>query len=217
MGNLWIFGDSFSATNFRNNAETWRVKYAKWKGYTTKVWPEFLNETLQLKLINTSLSGGDNYSIFDTIIDNIDNIKENDIIIVGWTTTLRFRVINKTNTFSSIRPSLNIKKSTLDNTLEYTDISLNTINEILINRDSYLYEEELNRYIKLINLYLKNNKILHWSHFQNDHPLLNLTRIDKLDQIEKISEETNGDVMDYHYSENGHKELSKLIYNKLYE
>lgn len=217
MSNLWIFGDSFSASNFRNNAETWRVKYAKWKGYTTKVWPEFLNETLQLKLINTSLSGGDNYSIFDTIIDNIDNIKQNDIVIIGWTTTLRFRIITKTNTFSSIRPSIDTKKSTLDSTFEYSDISLNTINEILINRDNRLYEEELNRYIKLINLYLKNNKILHWSHFQNSHPLLNLSRIDQIENLEKISDETMGAVMDYHYSENGHRELSKIIYNKLYE
>lgn len=217
MGNLWIFGDSFSATNFRNNAETWRVKYAKWKGYTTKVWPEFLNETLQLKLINTSLSGGDNYSIFDTIIDNIDNIKENDILIVGWTSTLRFRFINKTNTFTTIRPSMHLTKATLENTSEYLGVSLDTINEILINRDNRLYEEEINRYIKLINFSLKNNKILHWCPFQNHQPGLNITRIDEIKNIEKISDETNGEIKDYHYSENGHKELSKIIYNKLYE
>jgi hypothetical protein len=42
-------------------------------------------------------------------------------------------------------------------------------------------------------------------------------RINDIDKIEKINEETTQELNDYHYSENGHKELSKLIYNKLYE
>jgi hypothetical protein len=217
MGKLWVFGDSFSASNNRNTLERWRIEYAKWKGYTTKVWSEFLNETLQLKIINVSISGTDNYTIFDTIIDNIDKINRDDIVIIGWSSTLRFRIADKSNSFNSIRPSTDSKKSTLNRSHEYINISLNTINEILVNRDNSLYEHELNRYIKIINLYLKDIKTLHWSPFQNQHSLLNIVRINDIDKIEKINEETNQELNDYHYSENGHKELSKLIYNKLYE
>ena len=50
MNKLWIFGDSFSATNKRKNIERWRRDYIKWKGYTTNVWPEYINDKLNFKL-----------------------------------------------------------------------------------------------------------------------------------------------------------------------
>lgn len=217
MSKLWIFGDSFSATNNRTNIESWRRAYIKWKGYVPKVWPEFMNEVLKNKLINLSISATDNYTIFDSIIDNIDKIDKDDIVIIGWSSTLRFRLIDRLGNFNTIRPSSFIHKSTLDSTFEYKNISLNTINEILINRDNVLYEYELNRFIKIINLYLKDVKVLHWSPFQSQHPNLHISMIDDLDSLQTISSETNKEVDDYHYSENAHLELSKKIYNKLYE
>jgi hypothetical protein len=33
MPRLWVFGDSFSATNDRPALEKWRLDYIKWKGY----------------------------------------------------------------------------------------------------------------------------------------------------------------------------------------
>jgi hypothetical protein len=217
MSNLWVFGDSFSATNKRNNIEHWRRDYIKWKGYTTLVWPEFLNKILNYKLINLAISATDNYTIFDSIIDNIDKIEKNDIIIIGWSSTLRFRLVDKTNSFNTIRPSSDLKFSTLNIPFQYNNISLNTINEVLINRDTELYELELNRFIKIINLYLKDIKIVHWSPFQLQHPHLKIKKIEGIDTLETISIETNEEINDYHYSENGHLELSKKIYTMLYE
>ncbi len=217
MSNLWIFGDSFSATNKRHDIENWRIEYIKWKGYTTEVWPEFLNKKLNYRLKNLSISATDNYTIFDTIVDNIEKIKSNDIVIIGWTSILRFRLVDKNNSFNTIRPSTNFKSSTLHSTFEYNNITLNTINELLLNRDSVLYEWELNRFIKIINLSLKDTKILHWSPFQSHQTKLEIININGLDSLETISMETNGTINDYHYSEYGHNELSKKIYNKLYE
>jgi len=218
MNKLWVFGDSFSATNKRNNIEHWRRDYIKWKGYTPTVWPEFLNKILNYKLINLAISGTDNYTIFDTIIDNIDKINKDDIIIIGWSSTLRFRLVDKTNFFNTIRPDSVLKDSTLTiPSLKYNNISLNTINEVLVNRDTKLYEWELNRFIKIINISLKDIKILHWSPFQRRHPDLTIKRIEGMDTLQTISIETNKELNDYHYSENGHLELSKKIYNILYE
>lgn len=217
MNKLWIFGDSFSASNNRINAESWRRNYIRWKGYIPKVWAEYLNEKINHKLINLSISGTDNYTILDTIIDNIDKIESNDIVIIGWTSTLRFRLIDKTNSFNTIRPSHLSGGSTLHNSLEYRDISLNTINEVLINRDNVLYEYELNRFIKMVNLYLKDIKTLHWSPFQSHHPNLKIQKINGLNELETITMETNGELNDYHYSEDAHSILSKKIYNILYE
>ena len=217
MSKLWIFGDSFSASNNRANVESWRRKYIKWKGYIPKVWPEYLNETLNYRLINLSISGTDNYTIFDTIIDNIDKIEPNDIVIIGWTSTLRFRLIDRNDNFNTLRPSHISDKSTLDTSFEYKNISLDTINQILVNRDNILYEYELNRFIKIINLYLKNVKVLHWSPFQIHQPNLKIKRIDGLDLLETITIESNNELIDYHYSESAHIELSNKIYNILYE
>jgi len=218
MNKLWVFGDSFSATSKRRDVEHWRMEYAKWKGYNPDVWPEFLNKNLNLKLKNLAISGTDNYTIFDTIIDNIDKIEANDIVIIGWTSTLRFRLVSTNNNFNTIRPNEDLKSSTLNiPSLKYNNISLNTINEVLVNRDTKLYEWELNRFIKIINISLKDIKILHWSPFQRQHPHLNIKKIEGIDALETISIETNKELNDYHYSENGHLELSKKIYTMLYE
>lgn len=215
MKKLWVFGDSFSATNKRNEIEKWRKLYIKWKGYTPKVWCEFLNDSLQLRLHNLSISATDNYSIFDTIIDSIDMISENDIVIIGWTSTLRFRLIDKSNKFNTIRPSDSIDSSTLSHSKEYDSISINTINEILINRDNDLYQYELNRFIKIINKSLNTKNIIHWSPFQSTHHIIHIHKINVLQDLELIKEETNGEINDTHYSENGHKDLAKYFYKIL--
>jgi hypothetical protein len=215
MKKLWIFGDSFSATNKRNEIEKWRKLYIKWKGYTPKVWCEFLNDSLQLRLHNLSISATDNYSIFDTIIDSIDAISENDIVIIGWTSTLRFRLIDKSNKFNTVRPSDSIGSSTLTHSNEYNSISINTINEMLINRDNELYQYELNRFIKIINKSLNTKNIIHWSPFQSTQPIIHIHKINVLHYLELIKEETNGEVNDTHYSENGHKDLAKYFYKIL--
>lgn len=213
MKKLWIFGDSFSATNKRNQIENWRKLYIKWKGYTPKVWCEFLNDSLQLKLHNLSISATDNYTIFDTIIDSLDSISEDDIVIIGWTSTLRFRIIDKSNKFNTIRPSDSGIHSTLEHTYEYDMISMNTINEILVNRDNELYQYELNRFIKIIGKSISCKNIIHWSPFQKTHPIIDIHRIELLNDLELIKDETMGHINDTHYSENGHKKLAKYFYD----
>lgn len=226
MNKLWVFGDSFSASNKRkNNIESWRASYAQWKGYVTNTWPDFLSKSIKHKLINCAISGTDNYTIFDTIIDVIDKIDKDDVVIIGWSSILRFRIIDKYNSFSTIRPNdidrtdkFYSKRSTLGNSLQYNHISLDTINEILVNRDNILYQHEVNRFIKIINLYLDNKcKIMHWSPFQYNHQTINITYIEDLSLLERISDETSGVISDRHYSENGNKLLAEKIYNLLYE
>ena len=215
MNKLWVFGDSFSATNKLNNLESWRLKYKNWKGYTPLVWGDFLSLKIQHRLINCAIGGIDNYTIFETILDVIDSIKENDIVFIGWSSTLRFRLVGKNNSFVTIRPNnfnldtVSFSQSTLTNTEEFENISLKTINELLINRDNALFQYEVNRFIKIINLYLNNKcKVIHWSPFQKSHPILNIHRIPLIDDLELIKDETMGEINDYHYSENGHKILS---------
>ena len=210
MNKLWVFGDSFSATNKRNIIEKWRKLYIKWKGYTPNVWCEFLNDSLQLKLHNLSISATDNYTIFDSIIHSLEKINKDDVIIIGWSNTIRFRVVNKSNTFNTILPNYLSETSKLNKDLSYLELSNTTLEEMCINRDNNVYINELNNYIKLLNFSFTNNKIIHWSPFAQDKQGLNTT-LKTLTKYETINDETNGVVGDGHFSENAHKVLSEQL------
>lgn len=222
MKSLWVFGDSFSATNKRKDLEGWRIIYKNWKGYTPNVWGDFLSLKIDHKLQNCAISGIDNYTMFESIVDAIDNIKQDDIVIIGWSSPLRFRLIDKNNCFTTIRPNNSnldnsfFSESTLTNTNQFNNISMETINEIIVNRDSVLFQFEVNRFIKIINLYLKQKcRTIHWSPFQYINNNMDIIRIECLKDLERISNETDGYIDDEHYSENGHKILSEHFYKIL--
>jgi len=200
MNKLWIFGDSFSEPFDKTLYANWRKKYIEWKGYTPLYYGEIISKELNLLHINLSISGLDNYSILDNIINVIDKIDKNDIIIIGWSSIGRFRLVDTNNKFKSI---LSNKFNKISN------ISQNTIDEIIINRLSSTYINELNNYIKLLNFTFKENKIIHWSPFSKYREGLNLSLSSHLYKTETIDEETNGEINDLHFSEKTHKILSK--------
>jgi hypothetical protein len=213
MNKLWVFGDSFSVPFITpSNVTSWISEYVQWKGYIPKCYSEFIFDELKIKYTNLAKSGADNYTILDTIIACIDVISPLDIIIIGWSNTSRFRVVNKSNTFTTIYPNEldSIFKKNKNQSL--FELSNSTITEMSINRDSRVYVDELNNYIKLLNYAFPNNKIIHWSPFYLDRYGLSIT-IPNLNNLETISKETNGVVNDNHFSENAHKLIAnQLIY-----
>jgi hypothetical protein len=211
MSKLWVFGDSFSATNDRPVLESWRLDYVKWKGYVPKVFSDFLSDKLGISARNMGVSGADNYTIIDTIIDCLNKINSDDIILIGWSSTIRFRTASKNNTFLTVRPNhLDNNKSTINKSSDLTDICVDCLNEVIVNRSSQIYIDEINRYIKLINHMYPDNVIIHWSPFKQEKEGMFVTLIEP--KIEKIFEETNGDLSDIHYSEFGHEQISEYFY-----
>jgi hypothetical protein len=207
MNKLWTFGDSFTESFAPKKAE-WKLSYINWKGYTPKSFGEIISDKLKLHHINLAIGGTDNYTIFDSIISSLDKIKKNDIIIIGWSNTMRFRVVTNTNIFSTIRPGrLDYVLYTNDKG-KYIDLSNTTLKEMCINRDSDVYIHELNNYIKLLNFTFNNNKIIHWSPFSQNEEGLN-TNLKTTKRYETIQNETNSFIIDMHFSENGHKVLSE--------
>ena len=196
---LYILGDSFSAGfSFESN---WTNPYVNWKGYTPKGFGEIISKKLNLELINLSENASDNYSILQKFCDNEKNIKKNDLVIIGWSSPLRFRLVSKD--WITILPNYD-KFSTKE--IDKTKISESTLIEILLNRDDIRYCNEVNSWIKLLNNLDKN--IIHWTPFDQ--------RLDCmfLNKFETIVTETNGKLNDWHFSENGHKQLSDLFINK---
>jgi hypothetical protein len=207
MNKLWVFGDSFSEPFFKIPAMQWKMDYINWKGYIPKCYGEIVSDKLKLKHINLSIGGADNYTILDSIVSVLNAINTNDIVIIGWSNTARFRVVTPTNYFRTIIPGApgpgdRIGKS---NKIELSD---STLAEMAVNRDSPIYINELNNYIKLINFSFPNNKIIHWSPFCLDKDGLDTT-IPTHNKYERVLGETNKIIDDYHYSENAHIELSE--------
>ena len=196
---LYIFGDSFSAGfSFESN---WTNPYVNWKGYTPKGFGEIISQKLNLELINLSENASDNYSILQKFCDNEKNIKKNDLVIIGWSSPLRFRLVSKD--WITILPNYD-KFSTKE--IDKTKISESTLIEILLNRDDIRYCNEVNSWIKLLNNLDKN--IIHWTPFDQRLDCMFLSK------FETIFSETNGELNDWHFSENGHIQLSDLFINK---
>jgi hypothetical protein len=210
MSKLWVFGDSFSATNDRRIIERWRLDYINWKGYVPKVFSDFLSEKLNISARNMSVSGADNYTIIESIIDCLNKINSDDIILIGWSSTIRSRIASKNNTFLTIRPNNLNNQSTIKDTSYLTDVCVDCLSEIVVNRNNQIYIDEINKYIKLINHMYPDNVIIYWSPFQQEKEGMFVTPIEP--KIEKIFEETNGKLPDTHYGEFGHEQISEYFY-----
>jgi len=83
---------------------------------------------------------------------------------------------------------------------------LNTIYEILINRDSNLFVKEVDSKIKFINNAFKNNLIINWSPWDNGYKSVLI-----LNHYDSISDETNGVINDGHYNANSHIKLAEYF------
>jgi hypothetical protein len=206
MATLWTFGDSL--TEQFNPELEWSNSYIKWKGYMPKVYGNFVSEMLNYDLQNLGKAGSDNYTIFETFCKTYPNIQDGDVVIIGWTSPVRFRLVDKKGEWKPLVPSF-------ENFLPIFDgISQNTINEILINRDHAKYVDEVNNWIGFINSACVNKKIVQWDTIKGEGELNTYHFF----EMEKIRTETNGEVNDSHFSENGHREMSKellqIILNK---
>lgn len=193
---IWIFGDSYS-TSFSNptTLNFWAKDYISWKGYIPKTFGEIISEELDTEITFLSESSVDNDTIFELICENAPLINEGDIIIIGWSSVLRFRISNDLNEWVRVMPT-NIDKLNI--------LSKQTLNDVLINRSLPIYKEEYRKRRDFINWIFKNNAVIHWTPFVDQFDFI-LGYID----VTTIKTETNGKINDGHYSEMGHRQLAK--------
>ena len=195
MATVWTFGDSL--TEQFNLKYDWSKDYIEWKGYTPKVYGNFASEELGYELKNLGKGGSDNYSIFEAFCKEYQNIADDDIVIIGWSSCLRFRIVNKHDEWKPILPNF-------DNFMQdILHFSKNTADDILVNRSSVKYIEEVNSWINFINSACNTKKIIHWTHFDKQ---LNVFYF--VEGIERIRTETGGLINDAHFSERGQKQLA---------
>ena len=198
---IWIFGDSFS-TSYGNDPSIkhWLDKYVDWKGYMPKTFGDFLSEELNQEVKNKARGGSDNDSILESIFENAPLIQKGDIVIIGWSSIVRYRISNIFDGWEKIIPNHETNMKNLSN------ISKQTLEEILVNRNSKLYKDEFIKRRDFLNWLFRDNILIQWTPFSHQ-----FTFIHGFDTLltKTIQDETNNEIKDGHYSETGHCNLSK--------
>ena len=200
MNNLWIFGDSFSSKFINVKPE-----YVELLGFEPRIFGNYISEEFNLNLKIIAKPSKDNYTIFHDVIDNLDEIQKNDVVIVGWSDVVRFRISDLDENWMYILPNC-----TNDTEAYYAHFKPNELNKILVNRTSILYKKEINNFIKIINQTIKDSFILHWSWLDyNDELNLDLP----FNSFPSITQQTHKEIIDGHYSKEGHLFLSEIMIN----
>jgi hypothetical protein len=202
MGTVWTFGDSL--TEGFKSGDLWARTYVQWKGYIPLTYGEIVASNFEYQIINLGKGGSDNYTIFETFCKNVNKIKENDIVIIGWSDVGRFRLATKTNDWTSLVPNFNNNFTNLEN------ISSQTTMEISVNRLSKVYYDEVNIWINFMENTINNFKIINWSTFNGGK--INGLFVKELNQI---TNETKGEIQDAHFSEIGQKQLSEILLKEI--
>lgn len=197
MKTLWTFGDSFTA--FYDPRVPWSGEYIKWKGYIPKVYGEIIAEELGYRLINRGAGGVSNQTILELICNNIDDIKPGDLVIIGWSSQIRFRLVDEYDEWQDLIPHSLLKNK------KTGGVNVESILEILENRYHIKYCSEIESWIKLVNKSLIDCDVIHWKYH------IEKLNVPMITNKESISQETNGLIDDGHYSENGQKEVAKIL------
>lgn len=215
MAKLYVFGCSFSSVfNEKSLFNPTYKSYYEFRGNNFPLtWSEILANDLGLELVNKAQNGFDNYSIFEEFCKVSDKITSEDTVIIGWSQVLRFRLYSKTR---NELKSVNVWKTS--NNTEIKNISQQTIDEILVNRDHQLWINEVHNWINLINHLSKlvKFKLYYWSFFVEFPKFYIINELLELGS-KYISDETNGEVNDKHLGEVGHQVQAEYFKNIILE
>ncbi len=207
MSTIHTFGDSF--TFGYGCVEDCHFKpYYSYKKDGDDIWPIHLGQRLEMDVVNYGQNGASNEQIFQSIIENIDSIKENDIVLIGKTVHGRFNIP---------------KDSKWIEILSYVEIDSDWKNDIskkfskeefeaLINFQYYFLTNPMYR-VRDNNRFDFLKKIL-----TNNIKVRNCIIWEVKDMIkifENITKATNGEIEDLHFSFKGHKQLSEYFFNIL--
>jgi len=230
MNRLYTFGCSYTQDFIDNKIPNY-IDYRNFRGGTFPLtWPEILSNKLNLDLKNYGRGGGGNNLIFQTLCNNINEIKKDDVVIIQWTYVHRYMWVDmKRNSWSHYGAGpLNGD----------TGISEATHEEVIFNRTHPLYVNQIYEWMKLIDTLSKSIEfeVYYWSGDRDlIYPLdesekkdkkyllgdLKISRYETIfEEIFKlggktIKEETNNLVNDLHFGESAHKITGELFYNHI--
>ena len=176
MAKIYGFGDSFTEGQPLDCTFPAFVKWKEIRGGTLpKCWLELLSEKLNMDYENHGRGGNSNQQIFDDLCRNSHKFDKGDIVITNWTYKHRFRWaafeieiqghprhIDKNGKPTDTFRRLSVNN---DNPEDFQFITKNTKDEIVKNRLSIQYSNEIYAYENLIQQYgiSKGFDVYFWS------------------------------------------------------
>jgi len=90
---IWTFGDSYTfGFACREDCPSGKaLSYMKYKKKDDDIWPNLLSRDLNFNLQNLGKNSYCNYDIIESIIDNIKNINQDDIVVIFKTIPQRLK------------------------------------------------------------------------------------------------------------------------------
>jgi hypothetical protein len=205
MNTLWTFGDSFTFGHGCRPDGPLVEYYDNYKKDGDDVWPGLLGKMLNTNVKNFGKCGASNDFIIDCIIDNWDNFKEDDTIIIGITFHSRFDVPIKN------------KLSLSTNYWDFGDLSNfegedRDQMETIVNFQYHFADNELYklRHLKRFNFLHKLLKKKKMTTVIWDGPVLT-----EANKFEKIIHATNNKIEDYHFSFKGNRDFADMLYDQI--
>lgn len=222
MSKLWIFGDNNSAIFGRTKERRFKY-YKEYRGGSfPKTWSELLSKELGLELRNMAVSGQSNYDIFNMFCKCAEQIKKDDIVIIGWGYIQTFRLIDEaTNSFITVREN-QLDSEKINNEYLLNGVDINTINSILKNRNNTGWINEVYEWESIINLLSKyiGFKVMYWTFDSKLNKSYYISTNDFREDLikmgaESITFETNGKLIDDNFGELGQLIQFKYFLNNI--
>jgi hypothetical protein len=206
---LWTFGDSMTFGHACNVNCTTKMKddYLPYKKEGDDIWPNHLGRFLDYEVKNFGKNGASNDYIFDSIIENFNDIKENDVVVINTTLYGRIEVPIGDYTFS-ILSSYETTKKVIEgqNNEDYRDKVEAVINYQYHFSNHKFYKERHRKRFQFIKDRLKEDKKLKfvylWS-LEDDDAIYGT--------FQKIKDDTKGKIDDGHFSFKGHIDFAHYI------
>ena len=210
MSTLWTFGDSYTfGAGCRPDGPVYLPKgetteyYDNYKTEFDDIWANLLGNMLNMKVKNLGCSAVSNDYIIDSIMDNWDDIKEDDFVIIQITYHARFDIPYDGELLT---PFFNNEYANCFPLYKNEEI------ENIINFQYYFTNHKLYklRHLKRFNFLeklLKDKKVKTY--------LWNLMDFTQSSKFEKITEATNGKIQDCHFSFKGNREFANTIYKRI--
>jgi hypothetical protein len=200
MKKLWVFGDSHTAGHGCTPTFEYYQRYYK---QGDKLWSEHLSEYLNLNLQNRGRNGCSNDMMLDTIIESFNDIKSDDIVIIGKTYTHRFDIPQKDglNSIFWDWETFVMEDTRSQFTLEQRKIIVDFQYHFM---NSPLFDKRWIKRMKFIKdiLESKGCKCIVWDVRE------------ELKDMQTIKKATDNKIDDGHMSFKGHKEFSIYMWNK---
>jgi hypothetical protein len=163
MNTLHLFGDSFTEGH---NLDLHYPNYKIWKewrgGNLPNTWAELLSDKMGMEMNMKAIGGMSNPEIFQTICNECQNFKKDDIVIINWAYMDRFRwasyFINDDGNYgydvNNEKVKFWLRLSSKQEDGHY--ISESTRNEIAVNRTHPLHVDEIYDFENIIDILCKN-------------------------------------------------------------